>query len=654
MSPTTRHFSWGIFEVAYDVYPARPLCSVWNLECIRAFEESLFFFLCFLAEFFEIAPRALTLHLLGYIWMSISPVFSLYLGWSVLEVVSYLVFTLNSYGKSWQVQELILSKRISDYDRMLLQIFICMWLLSVSTSIIVERLLEENKLILGGHLRSHFLPELAKGRLDHKLRMSLPDSWAFGEIAPGLDFFEEFTMRIRSILTLILQVVVLVHIISQMGPPDSHILSCLVIIFLFIMFFAPSNGVGGFGYTFWTKNEHYHRLNSLYSIIFNDTYRQTLVKDEYKKSSDALGIAKSDTLALACTLPPPWYWVVARNFVIDYPMALYALTLPWRFSSSSLTTMALFQYAIVTLKQGINCLRGCHNPVSLHDIMRKAQRLYETIESNKQQHLGAGCYPDSLASYPKGMKLSFRNVSFRYEDTINPEFNAVNNITLDIEPGQLVVIVGANGSGKTSLLNLLPRLAEPTSGEIYIDDKPSSDYDTLQIRRSIAFLAQNEQIYPVSLRENILMGLTGVERKHADNPEKISEAAVLGGSYDLMSRLGWDTILNRCGVVGQSMRGCGNGDIGDGALAELERNSPSSKEISISCGEKQRLIASRTFMRVKNSSVKLLVVDEPTSSLDPIAERELFNRFRELRDGRTVIFVSHRFGNLVKHADLIM
>jgi ABC-type multidrug transport system fused ATPase/permease subunit len=212
----------------------------------------------------------------------------------------------------------------------------------------------------------------------------------------------------------------------------------------------------------------------------------------------------------------------------------------------------------------------------------------------------------------------------------------------------------------------------PTSGEVFIDDIPVQNYDIHQLRRSIAFLAQSEDIYPISLRENILMGHPDYMKSPSKNQILVDEAAHLGGSYGLITRLGYDTILNPPNVLGQSLGGCGNGEIGPLALEELKRHSSSFRETPISCGEKQRLLAyvisdflsmaslnqnrrrSRTFMRLKNSDARLLVVDEPASALDPIAERDLFNRFLELRKGRTTIFVTHRFGNVVKQADLIL
>jgi hypothetical protein len=116
---------------------------------------------------------------------------------------------------------------------------------------------------------------------------------------------------------------------------------------------------------------------------------------------------------------------------------------------------------------------------------------------------------------------------------------------------------------------------------------PLQDYDVRKLRNYMAFLAQSEEIYPVSLRENILMGLSG---DPTEKNEFIDNAARFGGAYDLITRVGYDTILNPPNVVGQSLRGFGNGDIGPSAMEELSRYSSNFRETSISCGEKQRLL----------------------------------------------------------------
>jgi ABC-type bacteriocin/lantibiotic exporter with double-glycine peptidase domain len=171
------------------------------------------------------------------------------------------------------------------------------------------------------------------------------------------------------------------------------------------------------------------------------------------------------------------------------------------------------------------------------------------------------------------------------------EKRTIESISLDIQPGQFVVIVGINGSGKTSLLKLIPGLAEPKSGSLFIDDQPLGAYDVHKLRRSMAYLTQSEEIYPISLRENLLMGLADLTQHHLGHTAMVDEAARLGRSYDIIQRLGYDAILNPPPLVNQSFYGAGSGRIGDAALSEYQCHSGRKKDIPVSEGEKQRLVA---------------------------------------------------------------
>jgi ABC-type multidrug transport system fused ATPase/permease subunit len=131
-------------------------------------------------------------------------------------------------------------------------------------------------------------------------------------------------------------------------------------------------------------------------------------------------------------------------------------------------------------------------------------------------------------------------------------------------PGQVVVVVGINGSGKSTLMKLLGRLFDPISGDIYVDDQPLPSFDVAQLRDSMAFLSQSSEVYPVSLRENIALGISS--QKHIEQSD-IEDAARLGGSYDLIQNLPqqFDTVLEPVSMTLPSMGACPGG-----ASADLE------------------------------------------------------------------------------------
>ncbi|KIM76353.1 hypothetical protein PILCRDRAFT_77827 [Piloderma croceum F 1598] len=130
--------------------------------------------------------------------------------------------------------------------------------------------------------------------------------------------------------------------------------------------------------------------------------------------------------------------------------------------------------------------------------------------------------------------------------------------------------------------------------------------------------------------------------------ELITQSAKLGGAYDFISKFeqGFDTTLHPI----QTARLVNNG----GTHPLKEMSDKLEKQLEVSGGEKQRLVASRTFMRLQSNKIKCVTVDEPSSALDPQGEMDLFRRLRDARAGKTMIFVTHRFGHLTKHADLII
>ena len=136
---------------------------------------------------------------------------------------------------------------------------------------------------------------------------------------------------------------------------------------------------------------------------------------------------------------------------------------------------------------------------------------------------------------------STRNLSFSYpgSQTATP---ALNNVSMNINPGQLVVIVGANGSGKSTIVRILSRLYDPTSGQVLIDGHSSSDYCLNDLRRATVILSQDTSLYPLSLSENIGLGYPAF----SSNKDMIIESAKEGGAFELIQKLnkGIDTVLD--------------------------------------------------------------------------------------------------------------
>lgn len=217
-----------------------------------------------------------------------------------------------------------------------------------------------------------------------------------------------------------------------------------------------------------------------------------------------------------------------------------------------------------------------------------------------------------------GHTFRFEDVSFAYPGTKRMVLDHVN---LEIGAGETMVLVGLNGAGKTTLLKLLLRLYDPTSGTIYMDDKDIRSYDPEELYRIFGIIFQDFGKYAASATDNIAFGQ--VEREA--NSDAIEAAAKAGNAHDFITRLplGYDTPLMRWFE-----------DTG----------------IELSIGQWQKLAVSRAFYR----DADVLILDEPTASLDAIAEQEIFRQFDTLREGKTTIFVSHRLSSATTASKIVV
>jgi ABC-type multidrug transport system fused ATPase/permease subunit len=208
-----------------------------------------------------------------------------------------------------------------------------------------------------------------------------------------------------------------------------------------------------------------------------------------------------------------------------------------------------------------------------------------------------------------GHRIEFRNVSFCYPGT---ERKVLNNLNFVIEPGQTMVLVGLDGAGKNTLIKLLTRLYDPTEGEILLDGQNLKDYDLKSLYRMFGIIFQDFGKYAETVEENIRFG--DIHRQ-ADF-SAVRQASEQASAREYIEALpdGFHTPLMRI----------------------FEKNG-----LELSIGQWQKLSIARAFY----SESDVLILDEPTASLDPMAEQEIFNQFDCLREDKTTIFVSHRLSS---------
>ncbi|KAL5519575.1 hypothetical protein ACEPAH_1258 [Sanghuangporus vaninii] len=379
------------------------------------------------------------------------------------------------------------------------------------------------------------------------------------------------------------------------------------------------------------NNPHLTRMAGLNNLAFDETFLEdrlgydlgSYITDEFKKSRNLLG----DT----CTESVSNQWSASQSIYFNSVLSLSCDSL------SFLALRVLRDHDSISLGEFVT-IQQLYLPLNA-----KIIRIYTRGNIQRKVEDGSTAYPlQSDKINLGGAKIEFRNVTFKYPGT---DKDALTDVSFKIEPGQVVVIVGINGSGKSSAIKLLARLYDPTSGEILLDGLPLPSYRLSDIRRLMAVLRQNHPVFPLSLRENVSLGLP--DRNVSE--ENIEEAMRQGGSEMFVRKQsqGLETILHPERTV--KLRVVSESD------AELKAVTVGKEQwIDISGGESQRLAASRTFLRLLGNDIRLLVADEPTSALDPVREYQLFSKLRKPCSGKTAIFITHRFGRLTKHADLIL
>ena len=241
-------------------------------------------------------------------------------------------------------------------------------------------------------------------------------------------------------------------------------------------------------------------------------------------------------------------------------------------------------------------------------------RLFLTLGEGESAESEPAPPPDPGAT-PEFAGLELRNVSFAYPNT---DRRVLHDVSLRVDPGEIVALVGENGSGKTTLVKLMCGLYEPASGSVAWGGTPYEQLDPAGVRSGITVLFQDFLRYQLTVEDNIALGR--VERP--PDEATLEEAARHSGAHGFIQ----DLPLQYKTRLGRQFYG--------------------GHELSL--GQWQRLALARAFYRGGG----FIILDEPTASLDPKAEAALFEQMRRLAQGRSVLLISHRFSS-VRTADRI-
>jgi ATP-binding cassette, subfamily B, bacterial len=233
------------------------------------------------------------------------------------------------------------------------------------------------------------------------------------------------------------------------------------------------------------------------------------------------------------------------------------------------------------------------------------ERIREVLETHREVADLAGAKP---LKNPQGL-IEFQNVSFHYEGG-SP---VLHDVTLRIEPGQTAALVGPTGAGKTSIVSLIPRFYDPTSGIVRLDGTDVKRFTQKSLRQNISFVLQETILFRGPIWSNISYGKPNATR------QEIYRAAELANAHEFIEKLpqGYDTVVGERGVT-------------------------------LSGGQRQRIAIARAVIR--NSPI--LILDEPSSGLDAASEKLVFDALDRLMEGRSSIVIAHRLST-IRNADVI-
>jgi ATP-binding cassette subfamily B protein len=264
------------------------------------------------------------------------------------------------------------------------------------------------------------------------------------------------------------------------------------------------------------------------------------------------------------------------------------------------TYMVQLTWPVIALGWVINIFqRGTASMGRINEILVEKPEIADSVEVRR----GETPAPTEIEG-----EIEFRNLNFAYNGTL-----VLHDVKLRIPAGSSLAIVGPTGSGKTTLVSLIPRIYDAAPGSVLIDGRPIREYSVEFLRKNIGFVPQETFLFSESVRENIAFGVEGAEDSEV-------RAAAQGASIaqDIESfPEGYQTLVGERGIT-------------------------------LSGGQKQRTAIARALIR----NPRILILDDALSSVDTHTEDKILNHLREIMTGRTTIFISHRVST-VRNADMI-
>ncbi|KAF5095788.1 hypothetical protein D0Z00_003015 [Geotrichum galactomycetum] len=346
------------------------------------------------------------------------------------------------------------------------------------------------------------------------------------------------------------------------------------------------------------------------TVAFGSQNRLAKKFEEKLKVCRTAGIARGRVLALMVA----WLWTV---IYLSYGLAFWQGS---RFIVDGVQDVGSLVTVVMAIIIGAFSLGGitpCFQAIG--SALGAAHKVYEAIE--RVPYIDA--FLEDQGEKPATFEghISFKDVKFTYPS--RPNVPILNGFSLQVEPGQTIALVGASGSGKSTIIGLLERFYAPIGGDITIDGRPIESLNIKWLRRQMALVSQEPTLFSCSIYENISYGLIGTEYEHAD--DAVKKDLIINACKEANA---WEFIQN---------------------LTEGLETEVGERGFLLSGGQKQRIAIARAIV----SQPKLLLLDEATSALDTKSEGIVQEALDRALKSRTTIVIAHRLST-IRDADKII
>jgi ATP-binding cassette, subfamily B, multidrug efflux pump len=355
--------------------------------------------------------------------------------------------------------------------------------------------------------------------------------------------------------------------------------------------------------------EQYAKLNTVVqeNVTGNRVVRAFMNKDyEYKKfnaSNDGFRTANLESVKVWSRFVP----VIDGTGMMMVGILLLSGGILYTLDAIRLSDIIQMSAYLALIDRPIRSFGWTINKIE--QLMASTVKVREVMELEAKLQTSKDIYESDLSDSPIKGDILMKNVSFKFDDE-----TVINDFNLHIPRGTTVAFVGATGSGKSTVIDLIGRFYEVNSGEIRIDNKPLADYDLKYLRSQISLSMQNVFLFSDTIENNIRYGFTGAD------DEEVYRVAGISGVHEFVEKMpeGYGTVIGENGV-------------------------------GLSGGQKQRIALARALL--KNQPI--LILDDTTSSVDMETEYQIHQGLKKMKHKPTTIIVAHRISS-IKHADEIV